>query len=301
LAGLIPLRYRAGALTSTTNSHTPEFGVLAEDRTVVRELAEALFLNRPRRISLAFLDSEKPDLSDCRAAAARAGYRLLERTRARSPYIEIYGDWNAYEKRLGKNLRKDISRQRRRLEKMGHVSFEVFDGSERLDELLDEGFRVEALGWKGARETAIISRPNTVRFYTDIAHWAAARGWLRLIFLRLDGRSLAFQFDLGWRGNHYFLKSGFDPVYRQFSPGKLLMHLAIKNAFSADFARCELLGSDEPYKLAWANSCREKRLLNAFARTPSGSLDWASYAYARPLARQMLAWRPRRYPNAEKG
>jgi CelD/BcsL family acetyltransferase involved in cellulose biosynthesis len=44
LAGLVPLHHRAGVLSSMTNSHTPEFGVLAEDRTVAQQLAEALFV-----------------------------------------------------------------------------------------------------------------------------------------------------------------------------------------------------------------------------------------------------------------
>src|SRR5207247_10269646 len=69
-------------------------------------------------------------------------------------------------------------------------TLEVVDGSERLDELLEEGFRVEASGWKSRAGTAIASRPDTRRFYTDVARWASDRGWLRLAFLRLGGRAL---------------------------------------------------------------------------------------------------------------
>ena len=37
----------------------------------------------------------------------------------------------------------------------GRLSFEVEEGGERLDELLGEGFRVEAAGWKGLEGPAI--------------------------------------------------------------------------------------------------------------------------------------------------
>jgi CelD/BcsL family acetyltransferase involved in cellulose biosynthesis len=287
LAGLMPLYYRAGVLRSTTNSHTPEFGLLAEDPTVAGELAEALFLGCPRRLSLAFLDSEKPDLSQCRATATVAGYRLVERTCARSPYLATGGDWSTFEKTIGRNLRRSVHRQRRNLEKMGRVSVDFYDGRDRLDELLDEGFRVEALGWKGARGTAIISHPETRRFYTDIARWAAERSWLRLVFLRLDGRAISFELDIACDACFYLLKSGYDPAYRKFSPGKLTLYSAVEHAFENSLT-LEFLGAEEPYKLAWSSTCREKILLQAFAPTLPGFVDWTAVAYARPLAKRML-------------
>ncbi|MCW3050047.1 MAG: cellulose biosynthesis [Solirubrobacterales bacterium] len=301
LAGVIPLQYRAGALSSTTNSHTPEFSPLVEDATVGRELAEALFCDRPRRISLAFLDEDKPGLSQCRAAAAVAGYRLLERPRARSPYIQFEGGWDAYEKHLSKNLRKELSRQERRLQSMGRLSFQICEGTDRLDELLDEGFRIEASGWKGARGTAIASRPETRRFYTEIAHWAAARGCLRLAFHRLDGRAFSFHFNVAGDDTYYHLKTGYDPAYRRFSPGHLTMRAVIREVVTNGFARFDLLGADDPYKLAWSTSFTEKKLLLAFAPTLPGFVDWATFAYARPLARRMLERRPARHDGGGEG
>ena len=37
---------------------------------------------------------------------------------------------------------------------------------------------MEALGWKGEADTAILSRPETRRFYEELARWASARGLL---------------------------------------------------------------------------------------------------------------------------
>ena len=79
---------------------------------------------------------------------------------------------------------------------------------------------MEGSGWK--TRTAIASRPDTRRFYRDVARWAAGRGWLRLGFLRLDGRALAFDFCLEHAGTHYLLKTGFDPAFRAYGPGMLM-------------------------------------------------------------------------------
>ena len=58
----------------------------------------------------------------------------------------------------GRKLASELRRRRRRLEEEGRFSFEVVDGREQLPVLLDEGFAVEAAGWKGEQDKAISSR-----------------------------------------------------------------------------------------------------------------------------------------------
>ena len=48
-----------------------------------------------------------------------------------------------------------------------------------------------------------------------MARWAAAKGWLRLAFLRLDGKPLAFDFGLNDGNTLYSLKTGYDEAYRR--------------------------------------------------------------------------------------
>lgn len=289
LVGLVPLELRNGALYSTTNWHTPEFSLLAADDGARSELARALFRRGRRRVSLAFVNDDDPGLAACRAAADPAGYRLLERTLERSPYVPTGGDRDAYEQGLRRGLRKELRRRRRQLQAQGEVSFELEDGQTRLPELLDEGFRIEASGWKAESGTAITSRPETDRFYRTVAGWAAERGWLRLAFLRLDGVPFAFDFGVADEEAYSSLKGGFDPAYRRAGPGMLLTEDLIDHCFRAGLARYEFLGSEEPYKLEWTNLVHERKLLQGFARSAPGLADWAAFAYGRPVAKRVLA------------
>src|ERR1019366_9237904 len=59
---------------------------------------------------------------------------------------------------------------RRRLEELGRVALDVEHDIAHLDEAL----AVESLGWKRTAGTAILSAPQTARFYTEVARWAAA-------------------------------------------------------------------------------------------------------------------------------
>src|SRR5438132_345353 len=138
------------------------------------------------------------------------------------PLVGVEGDWEAYERRRSRKALGDVHRRRRRREQKGHVTLDVLDGREGLSEALEEGFRLEPSGWKGARGTAIVSDPRARAFYTEVARWAAARDTLRLAFLRLDGRALAFEYAIEEAGVHYYVKGGFDRAYAEYAPGKLL-------------------------------------------------------------------------------
>lgn len=289
LVGVVPCEHRGGLTRSTTNWHTPQFGLLVEDARAGRELAEALVARSKRRLSLAFVPADG-GLGDVRAAARAARFRVLERTLQRSPYLAIDGEWDSYRTTLSRNHRYDIRRKRARLEDEGAVSVDVADGSERLEALLDEGFRVEAAGWKGVRGTAVASRPETERLYRSVARWAAARGTLRLAFLRLDGRPLAFHLNLEDGGIHYHLKGGYDVAYERFSPGKVLHAALIERAFAKRLARYEFLGADEAYKLAWTGGVtRRLELVEAFAPSLAGLAEWSAFTYGRPAAKRALA------------
>lgn len=288
LLGVAPLQRAGGKLAATANFHTPVYGLLG-DGDGAAALARALFRHAARRVSLSFLDRARADERLVRAAASEAGFRVVERSVSRSPYVDTSDEWEAYEAALSKNLRSDVRRRRRRLEEAGGGEVEVQSGDERLDDLLEEAFAVEGSGWKSAEGTAIASRPETRRFYTEIAHWAARRGALRLSFLRVDGRAIACHFNLADDGVEYHLKGGYDPDEAAFSPAKVLHYALVERAFASTTTRYEFLGADEPYKLQFANGQRELVRLEAFAPSVAGIAERAFFAYGRPVAKRVLA------------
>jgi CelD/BcsL family acetyltransferase involved in cellulose biosynthesis len=184
LVGVLPLYRQRGALRTTTNWHTPEFAILAEDAHMVRELARAALLSTPRRLAIAFIESDTEAFRHCLAAARAARYRTLVRTLVRSLYVDIVGDWTTFQERIDRKVARDLRRRRRRLGEEGDVSVQVFNGRDHLDDLLQEGFRVEASGWKRSQGASIAARPETQRLWSEIARWAADRGSLRLGYLR---------------------------------------------------------------------------------------------------------------------
>ncbi len=292
LVAVVPLAVRGAVVRTASNWHTPLFGILAEDSAAERAAAEAAVACTGRRLSAAFLEEGRT--AEWEQAARAAGYRVISRILERSPHIEITTDWEMYERGLGRSVRSELRRRLRRLEERGAVAFEIADGSERLRELLDEGFAVEGSGWKDARGTAIASSPVTRRFYTDIAARAAATDSLRLAFLRVDGAAVAFQLNLEHDGVWYFLKGGFDPAFGRYAPGQLLIRHVLRHVFDAGLSRYEFLGGDERYKLSWTSTSSARVLLQAFAPTAAGLADYTVFAHGRPLAKRLGGDRIRR-------
>jgi CelD/BcsL family acetyltransferase involved in cellulose biosynthesis len=288
LTGVVPLRRDHRSLRSATNEHTPEFGFLAEDVEAASVLAARLFSQRPASIRLEFLD-DRGGLAECIVAGSAARYRILVQPMMRSPYLDIQGSWEAYRSGLPRKTRHNIDRSWRGLAAQGELALEVSDGSTRLEALLAEGFQIEASVWKAARGTAIVSRPETTSFYREIARWAAGRDMLRLAFLRIDDRAVAFSFGLEQSGVFYVLKGGYDITFARYGPGNLLRHTLIARAFDQGLRRYEFLGSDEPWKRTWTGTTRNRSRLVAFPRSTVGVTSWLAIRYARPFAGRLQA------------
>jgi CelD/BcsL family acetyltransferase involved in cellulose biosynthesis len=286
LAGVLPVELRSGRVEAPTNLESPDFAVVAEDADVAADLARDALALGGATVLLSPLAVDGDDLPALRAAASKLRHRTLERVRERSPYIALDGTFDDYAHNRAK-LFRDINRRRRRLAEEGTVEVQLSDGTTGLEDLLGEGLRLEGSGWKSAQSTDILSRPEARRLYVEMTSWAAARGILRLAFLRVDGRPVAFQLGLEEGGAYFFCKGGYDPDYHRFAPGKLLLRELVERAFGLGLETFEFLGADEPWKLEWTEKRRERRLFLAFPPTLVGRLAFAAEAYGRPAARKL--------------
>jgi CelD/BcsL family acetyltransferase involved in cellulose biosynthesis len=287
LAAVLALRRSRLAIGGATNWHTPRFGALAVDERALQPLVRALIEARAPRLVLSFLPRDDPLLATLQAAARAHELRSLEDVVGRPPFIRLRGGWDSYEAGRPAKRRSDLRRRLRRLGEHGEVSYEVTDGPEALAQRLDEAFRVEASGWKGRSGTAMAARPETRRFYEQVAEWAASRGWFRLWTLRLESRPIAIAYCLDDGDAHYVIKVGYDPEFSKFAPGTLLTREMLRAAFASGLRRYEFLGTDEPYKLEWTDTCHELVRLQVFGPTVAGTASRLVWKRARPLVRAL--------------
>jgi CelD/BcsL family acetyltransferase involved in cellulose biosynthesis len=272
-------RGRAPGTGSAANVHTPWWGILAADREAHAQVMRAALADTPSRLVLRQLREDAEDETTLRAVCREDAFRVLRTAVEQAPFVRVDSDWAAYCRgRISRHLRKEIERCRRRLGEEGPLRYEWRSPAiDELGSLLEEGFRVEASGWKARAGTAILSQPSTTLFYTDVAHWAALHGWLRLGFLRVRGRPVSFELALEKEGVVWLVKGGYDERAARYGPGIVLLHDLLEDAFNRDAREIDLLGSSEPYKLRWANQTRARSSVAAFRRSTVGTADYAAH------------------------
>lgn len=286
LVGVLPLGVHRARRAAMANVHTPIFDALAVDVAVAKALWSHAF-TQPGRLLDVMAIRDAPHGHRTLAEGARAvGRRPWVRNMFDVPVVDLTAtDWDAYSSARGKSLRKTVRRHRRRLAEDASLQVEQHTSTP-VDEVLAEAFRIEASGWKGDAGTAISSHVATRRFYTDLAHWLADRGWLRVFVLRHGDRAIAFEFVVDHGGVWYPLKAGYDDSYAPHAPGVLLQWDVLEAAFAAGVARYDYCGEARPYTERWATGSETARRVTVFDPV-RGLLDRAALQVARPVVKRV--------------
>jgi len=165
---------------------------------------------------------------------------------------------------LSAKFRANLRRRRRHLQMLGRVELDCVVGGSDLLPRLHEGLQLEASGWKAAAGTALLQDPATLAFYTELALHSAGDGTLRLWFLRLDGRAIAFHYALEHDGVYLLLKPAYDERLAAYSPGQLLMEDVVQDCTARGLREVDFLGEDMPWKRDWTRRQRAHAWLYLF-------------------------------------
>lgn len=288
LAGVLPLHLRGRRLAAMANYHTPTFCWPVRDRAAGAALLAAVAAERAQSVELHALPRADASAEEAIAGLAAGGRLLLAEPVHASPVVDTRGDREAYMSERASRMRK-LRRLRRKLEREHEAAFVLDAAPLDLDADLRRGFAVEASGWKSSRGTAIASAPETAAFYRALAHAHHARGELRLGWLHVDGRPVAFSLCLRRARRLYLLKTGYDRAARRDAPGLLLNLDLLERCFADGLEAFELLGAQEEWKQVLATGAREHVRLHAYRRRPLPLARYLARRHALPRLRDVRA------------
>ncbi len=248
------LRFAGGALGDRF-----EPACVPADRTPVAAAAAVALRERGRDWSAVVLDwveDDEPWLD----AFVRETRRGLARTRVRTtplPYLDLSGlGWESYLASRSRNFRGQLGRRRRGLERDHEVVFHtVTDGAE-IEARVETLFRLHESRWQGRGASSLAAERRRL-FLGDFARLAHEAGWLRLVFVELDGKPVA-----GWYGWHIgerfaYFQAGLDPEYAGHSTGFVLLGHTLEKAFAEAAGEYDFLRGDEDYKLRFTDTTRQ--------------------------------------------
>jgi CelD/BcsL family acetyltransferase involved in cellulose biosynthesis len=293
LVAALPMSDGPGGAAPLANVHTPQFTVLARD-AAARDAVLAAGLARASGNVLLVpgLADGDPTLAALTDAARASGRPLLLEPGELAPYIDTGGDWAAYRAAM-KSKWGSVERKERKMIREQAGRLLLVEPPDDLDRQLDEGFRVEASGWKGAGGTAIASRPETAAFYRAVAHAFAARGELRLSGISFGDQAVAFDLAILRGRRLYVLKTGYDEQFAQLSPGLVLRRAVTERCFELGLETQELLGDDLPWKRRFATGDRPHRVARIYPRRPGPLAEYSYRKVLRPIMRKAYDRSPR--------
>ncbi len=251
-------------LRAAADVHTGDWDVVAADDEARKSMWRQIVHHDVGRLHLAALRDDPSSVGIAREVLEHEGFGVLVLEDELSPYLELPRSWNELLASASRNLRSQLSRRRRALEREGSLVFRTTSGGEHLERDLQAFFRLEASGWKGRSRTAILSDEKTEHLYGNFAREAARGGWLRLHLLELNGFPIAGDLACHFAGGGFLIKTGFDERYASLSPGLVLRAEALRASIEEGARFYDFLGGPDEYKLRWASHLRPRLVMEAY-------------------------------------
>ena len=272
-------------LRSATNVETGDWGIVATDSLARATVWRHLVATSSRRIRLDAVTEESAAIA--RAALRANGYVVATRRAHDSPVMNLPADWRTLEAGLSRNLRSQLRRRSRDLERLGEVRLRT-SAPISVDDDFERFVALEASGWKGRAGTAIACSPRSFALYRDFVAGAAELGWARLQFLELDGVPIAADLSCAFAGGIFMLKTAYDERLREQAPGFVLRAHALRAAIDEGALFYDFLGGADAYKLRWADASRQHFSVRGYAGPVAPAVAVWERALRPPLKRACM-------------
>jgi CelD/BcsL family acetyltransferase involved in cellulose biosynthesis len=227
LVGLFPGHPGRLMVAGWVHPYAP-LGVPLVDRTEP-EATIAAFLDHlghdpamPGQLLLPFLPEQGPFAAALDAVLARDGRRSQRFGRHQRALLAPGGQRQHYlERAMSAGRRKEMRRQRRRLEDIAPVTITTVNAN--VAPALKDFMALEASGWKGAAGTAMVNDPAITAFVDHAVTGLAAEGKARIDRLHLDGKPIAATITLSSGDTAWCWKIAYGEGLARSSPGVQLL------------------------------------------------------------------------------
>ncbi|MGA6994161.1 MAG: GNAT family N-acetyltransferase [Candidatus Deferrimicrobiaceae bacterium] len=187
-----------------------------------------------------------PSIACLPRVCAELGYSFRLEEMDRSPYVPLPSSFEEYLRLLGAKERHELRRKIRRASAAAPgLSLRVTRTREEFEQDFPSFIALHRLSHTGKAE---FMDDRMAGFFRDMAEGFLSTGRLRLVFLSGEGVVMASALQIEWNGALLLYNSGFDPAYREVSPGLVLLARCIEDAIRQGFREYDFLRGRERYK-----------------------------------------------------
>jgi CelD/BcsL family acetyltransferase involved in cellulose biosynthesis len=214
--------------------------------------------------------SQIPANSPLVKCAQNSGWHISDAEKC--PVLELPHTWEGYLKMLGKNMREQIKRYPRRLEKEFRVEYSLAQTEREMQIALDDLFRLHGARWRARGQTGVLATPRRQKFHRAVCSAFLKNGWLRLWTLRCNEKPVCVLLNYFYNGKYYFFIGGFDPEYSRWSVGVCLFSRIFRHAIEEGATEFDFLKGEEEYKYRYGAQNRDYKTISFFQNSARGKL-----------------------------
>jgi hypothetical protein len=171
----------------------------------------------------------------------------------------VENSWEDFQKLKGKHFSKTLRQLERRMENSGNIEIQFFENAQSEEEVFLKIMDVEKSCWKHNWRV-----DNDVQLDEDLINiwtWSclAIRTYegfkRRVCFLNLDGKVIAYNLAIEYKGTAYMCKTSFNNEYRKLNPGIFVINMSIRDSFdSGNVSRIDFM-TNLPFHKRWTRMC----------------------------------------------
>lgn len=168
-----------------------------------------------------------------------------------APRVKLPATWEEFSGRLGRNLRQNLGRYGRKLEREAGdaVGFETVEAD--LDRAMAEFEHLHQAVRTANGDPGIFATPELRGFHHQAAAALLNSGSLRHHRLTVGDRAIAAIHCWRHRDTVVFYATGYDSDWSRYGPGRAVMAHAIEAAIDEGASVFDFLRGDESYKQQW--------------------------------------------------
>jgi hypothetical protein len=199
-------------------------------------------------LELTGVDEEERPVQRLGAELAALGCTVHARSTINCWRIDLPTRWETYVKTLSKKFGSEVLRFERKYFASGRAAMHALAGLDRLPWALDLLIDLHQRRWRSLGQRGCYASRRFTAFIRDAAAPMMRQGQLQFLWLEVDGRPAAAEFQLVGGGAIYAYQNGIHPEMEKFHPGKLANIASIRRAVEQGYRSFDFLRGDEPYK-----------------------------------------------------
>ena len=168
--------------------------------------------------------------------------------------IDLPPTWEGYLASLSKKMRRNVPYYCRLLQRRcNEVDFGLAGRAE-LPEVMNALFQLHQKRWQRRQQQGHFGSQPLQAFHQQVAERFYDRHWLRLRYIRINGRIIAADYGFRFRDTFAGYLAGFDPdpEWQHYSIGMVMTAEVIRQAIAEGCQMLDFLRGKETYKEMWA-------------------------------------------------